>query len=100
MDQRCIMLAAWHYMHELAHALATLLAEAEVISDRLSHARAMGFRAPGAKIALEPYATVKSDIDGAVTFVGERGWFLEDKLGGHLQMIDDVLPSRCPFFFS
>ena len=89
-DQKYIMLLAWHYMHELSHALATLLAEAGDIPDRLSPQKAAGFVAPGKKVASEPYATVKSDNEGVITFLGERGWFLEDKLGGHLQMIDHV----------
>ena len=89
-DQKYIMLLAWHYMHELSHALATLLAEANDIPDRLSPRKAMGFRQPGTEVAPEPYSTVTYDVHAVFTFLGERGWYLEDKLGGHLQMIDHV----------
>lgn len=84
------MLLAWHYMHELSHALATLLAEANDIPDRLSPQKAMGFRQPGLDLPPEPYFDVKRDNTGTGVFLGERGWYLEDKLGGHLQMIDHV----------
>jgi len=80
------MILAWHIMHELAHAFGSVLANAEVIPYHRTPQKFSAFQGSH----MSTY-TVKSMLpDGLFQFYGERGWWIEDKMGGHMRVKDDV----------
>ena len=88
LDRRRIMLLAWHMMHELSHAIASVFAKMNMISQNRTPEQFEGFQgAPGRRYDSE----VIIDEKGSTEKYGERGWWIEDKMGGHLRMKDEVM---------
>lgn len=85
LDKRRIMFLAWHIMHELAHAIGSVLANAEVIPYHRTPKKFTAFEAE-----LEFYKSKCMLPNGLMKFYGERGWWIEDKMGGHMRVKDDV----------
>ena len=83
------MLLAWHMMHELSHCLATVLWKRGLIKTHITPEHCVGFQWNGKAAAIYNPLIMRSECDREEAW-GERGWYMEDKLGGHLHMIDDV----------
>lgn len=99
LDERKIMLLAWHMMHELSNSIATVLSKEGLIKTHVPPQHCFGFQWEGKLVPM--YTTERRGSQDVVTsFWGERGWYMEDKLGGHLCMIDDVLFWLCDSIWS
>jgi hypothetical protein len=89
LDERKIMLLAWHMMHELSNSVATVLSKQGLIKTHVPPQDCFGFMWEG-----ETSSTYTTDRapkpDRDRQRWGERGWYMEDKLGGHLCMVDIV----------
>ena len=96
-DKRYVMLVSWQLMHELAHAFGSLLASEHVIKDGITPTKATGFLLPNGDFSDLLYSD-QIEIGTLKRTTGERGWYLEDKLGGHLHWPKEVyaifLPSK------
>ena len=71
---------AWFLLHELSHAVGSALASWKKIATPGTPKRATGFMKDG-NINVKYVAW---DESGDIT--GERGWWVEDKLGGKVSL--------------
>ena len=83
------MVLAWHMMHELTNCSATVFYKEGLIKTYVPPRHCFGFQHNGDSCATYRGEHAVSAMGLKVVW-GERGWFMEDKLGGHLCMIDDV----------
>ena len=73
-----VLLVAWFIMHEMCHAIGSLLSAAGLLPTDATPTKATGFLKNG-----HPMTEFVSSRDGLLC--GERGWYMEDKLGGQLR---------------
>jgi hypothetical protein len=83
------MLLAWHMMHELSNSVATVLSKQGLIKTHVTPNHCFGFQWQGKTSSTYKTDRAPKPGDDLETW-GERGWYMEDKLGGHLCMVDEV----------
>ncbi|KAI8818163.1 uncharacterized protein EV422DRAFT_192846 [Fimicolochytrium jonesii] len=81
-ERAFVMLLVWFLVHEMAHALVSVLERDGKITSSSTPSTATGF--VHEERVLRQYQGTSPE--GYVT--GERGWFLEDRLGGHLKLLE------------
>ncbi|KAF9450879.1 hypothetical protein P691DRAFT_773542 [Macrolepiota fuliginosa MF-IS2] len=83
-SRRRVVHTSWILLHEMSHCLGTMLYSCGRIPREHTPPKAIGFRRGSDKLPLAAYVEVR---DGK--FYGEKGFYLEDKLGGILGFLDD-----------